>query len=224
MGQPWAQSEAQSDDVEGMIAANREHWDDRAELHARSRYYDLDSLRARGPAPIAGPDEVEVGPVAGKTLVHLHCHIGTDTLRWAALGARVTGVDFSARSIEIVRALAAEAGLDSRFVESDVHDHDLAGTLGDRFDIVYASYGVICWVPDMARWARIAAGLFRPGGFVYLVEGHPIDVAFDPARFGRTGYLDPGPARFEDQRSYTDGDGPIARPVNHRWTHTLGDI
>jgi 2-polyprenyl-3-methyl-5-hydroxy-6-metoxy-1,4-benzoquinol methylase len=134
----------QQREIRSMIAANRDHWDDRAELHARSRYYDLVSLRARGPAPIAGPDELEVGPVAGKDLVHLHCHIGTDTLRWAALGARVTGVDFSARSIEVAGALAAEAGLGVRFVVSDVHD--LAGTLGDRFDIVYASYGVICWI------------------------------------------------------------------------------
>jgi hypothetical protein len=79
-------------------------------------------------------------------------------------------------------------------------------------------------VPDIARWAAVAAGFVKPGGFFYLAEGHPIDVAFDPARFARTSYFDSGPRRFLDERSYTDGDGTIARPANYRWAHTLGDV
>lgn len=97
---------------------------------------------AQGPKAIDGPDEDEVGPVDGRSLLHLHCHIGTDTLRWAALGADVTGVDLSPRSIEIASRLAADLGLQARFVAADVHD--LPTILDERFDIVYASYGVIC--------------------------------------------------------------------------------
>lgn len=207
------------------LAVNRDHWDDRAEAHARSRYYDLAAVVAHGPARIAGPDEDEVGPVAGRSLLHLHCHIGTDSLRWAALGADVTGVDLSGRSVRIARDLAARLGLAAAFVEADVHDlPGLPGLLDRRFDIVYASYGVICWVPDMDRWARVAAGFVRPGGFLYLAEGHPIDLFFDPGRFGRTGYFDRGPRRYVDHHSYTDGDDPLARPENYRWAHTLGDV
>ena len=76
----------------------------------------------------------------------------------------------------------------------------------------------------MSPWARVAAGFVRPGGFFYLAEGHPIDMFFDPDRFGRTGYFDRGPRRYVDRRSYTDGDDPIARPENYRWAHTLGDV
>jgi SAM-dependent methyltransferase len=204
------------------IAANRRHWDDRADVHAGSRYYDLASVAARGPAPIVGPDEAELGPVAGRTLLHLHCHIGTDTLRWAVLGATVTGVDLSPRSLAIARDLAARLGRPARFVEADVHD--LPGLLDEEFDIVYASYGVICWVPDMTRWAAVAASLARPGGVVYLADGHPIDVALEPERFARHGYFDRGARRYQDERSYTDGETTIRRPVNYRWTHTLGDV
>ena len=204
------------------LAVNRDHWDDRADVHARSRHYDLDRVVAHGPAPIAGPDEGEVGPVAGRSLLHLHCHLGTDSVRWAALGADVTGVDVSGRSVGIARELAGRLGLAATFVQADVHD--LPWLLDRRFDIVYASYGVICWVPDMGRWARVAAGFVRPGGFFYLAEGHPIDMVFDPDRFGRTGYFDRGARRYVDRRSYTDGDDPIPRPENYRWAHTLGDV
>lgn len=204
------------------IAVNREHWDDRTGVHARSRYYDLAGVVARGPAPIAGPDEDEVGPVAGRRLLHLHCHLGTNSLRWAALGADVTGVDLSGRSIDIARGLAAELGLAATFLRADVHD--VPDLLDRDYDVVYASYGVICWVPDMDRWARVAAGFVATGGFLYLADGHPIDVAFDPGRFGRTGYFDRGPRRFVDHHSYTDGDEAIARPENYRWAHTLGDV
>jgi len=96
---------------------NRDHWGDRADVHARSRHYDLDSVVAHGPAPIAGPDEGEVGPVAGRSLLHLHCHLGTDTLRWAALGADVTGVDLSGRSVGIARELAGRLGLAATFLQ-----------------------------------------------------------------------------------------------------------
>lgn len=209
-------------DVAAQILANREHWDDRADIHAASRYYGLESVLAQGPTPIAGPDEDEVGPVEGRSLLHLHCHIGTETLRWAALGADATGIDLSPRSIEIARSLAARLGLRARFIEADVYD--LPTVLTDRFDIVYASYGVTCWVPDISRWAAIAGSLAKPGAFVYLADGHPFDVAFDPERFERSSYFDRGPRQFEDERTYTDGDQKIARPVNYRWTHTLGDI
>jgi SAM-dependent methyltransferase len=205
------------------IAANREHWDARADVHARSRYYDLAGVRARGPAPIVGPDEAEVGPVAGKRLLHLQCHIGTDTLRWAALGATVTGVDLSPGSLAVARSLAADAGLAARFIEADIDD--LPDVLDERFDVVYASYGVLCWVPDLPRWAAVAAAFVAPDGFAYLADGHPFDVAVDPGRFGRSGYFDRGPRRFEVDHSYVEATAPpITRPVGWQWFHPLGDV
>jgi SAM-dependent methyltransferase len=134
----------------------------------------------------------------------------------------VTGVDLSPRSLAIARDLAARLGLPARFVEADVGD--LPGVLDERLDVVYASYGVICWVPDMTRWAAVAASFARPVGVVYLADGHPIDVALEPERFSRRGYFDRGARRYADERSYTDGEATIGPPVNYRWTHTLGDV
>jgi len=211
------------DEDAARIAANRTHWDARAGVHAGSRYYDLAGVRDRGPAPIVGPDEAEVGPVAGKRLLHLHCHIGTDTLRWAALGARVIGADLSPGSLAVARSLATDAGLPARFVESDVYD--LPAVLSEQFDIVYASYGVLCWVPDLPRWAAVVAGFVAPHGFAYLADGHPFDVAVDPERFGRSGYFDRGPRRCDVDRSYVEATAPpIDQPVGWQWFHPLGDV
>jgi SAM-dependent methyltransferase len=202
------------------------HWNDRTDVHLASSYYDIAGFRRDGPRPIFGPDEDEVGPVTGQRLLHLQCHIGLDSLRWSALGASVTGIDISDRSIEVARRLAAESNLAVTFVRSDVHD--LSDVLEEQFDIVYASGGVICWIPDLHRWAAIAAGLLRPGGVFYLSDGHPLSPVPDPAAPGgwvaEPGYFGRGATRFVDAMSYTDGDGLIGRPVNYRWRHTIGDV
>jgi SAM-dependent methyltransferase len=204
------------------VEVNRRHWNDRAGVHEVSDYYDLAGLVAHGPRPICGPDEDEVGPVAGKALLHLHCHIGTDSLRWAALGARVTGVDISDRSIDIAVDLARRLCLPATFVRADALGLD--DVLTEPFDVVYASYGVICWVEDIDAWMRAAARWVGPSGFFYLAEGHPFDVALGPDRYQRSGYFDRGGRRFEDRTSYTDGSVDIAAATNYRWHHTLGDV
>src|SRR6266540_4925665 len=109
---------------------------------------------------------LEVGDVAGRDLLHLQCRFGLDTLAWARRGARVTGVDFSERAIALARSLAAETGLEATFVCSDVLELDTA--LQGEFDIVFTSFGVIWWLPDLARWAEVISSRLRPGGFFYL--------------------------------------------------------
>jgi SAM-dependent methyltransferase len=204
------------------VGANRLHWNDRTAVHLESAYYDIPTLVTAGPRSIRGPDETEVGDVTGKRLLHLHCHIGTDSLRWAALGAAVVGVDLSDSSIDAARDLARRLQLPASFIRSDVHD--LPDVLVDTFDIVYASYGVICWIPDLLDWTTIAARYVVTGGFFYLADGHPIDVAFDPDRYQRRGYFDTGVRQYDDTSSYTDGPAKIGSSLNFRWHHTLGDV
>ncbi len=197
--------------------ANRSHWNDRTDVHLSSAYYDLEGFRRDGPRPIFGPDEDEVGPVAGLRLLHLQCHVGLDSLRWAALGAEVTGVDISDRSA----AQRSESGIAARFLRCDVHDlPELAELQDEQFDLVYASGGAICWIADLVRWATIAARFVRPCGFLYLSDGHPMTLVLD----GAIGYFERGATRFEDTISYAYGDNTIAHPVNYRWHHTLGDV
>ncbi len=136
------------------MAANRALWDEWTPIHERSEFYDVEGWKA-GRHPLRDFVVDEVGDVDGKDLLHLQCHFGLDTLAWARRGARVTGVDFSERAIALARSLAAETGLEARFIHSDVLELDQA--LDGDFEVVFTSFGVLWWLPDLTRWARIAA-------------------------------------------------------------------
>ena len=156
------------------VSSNRAWWDERAPIHARSDFYDLDDFRVRPDRlrPFEA-EELGVDPI-GLDLLHLQCHLGTDTLSWAARGAHVVGLDFSQPAIEAARALAADIGLADRseFVHGEVFD--AVDALGGRtFDIVYTGVGALTWLPDIDRWAGVGAALVKPGGLLYVVEIHP---------------------------------------------------
>jgi SAM-dependent methyltransferase len=216
------------------LEVNRAWWDERAPLHAGpGSGYDLDGFR-RHPDRLHSIEIDEVGDVAGKTLLHLQCHIGTDTLSWATRGATVTGVDFSPPALEVARGLARDLGLEdrARFVESDVYR--LPEVLDGTFDVVFASWGAIAWLPDIARWFRVAAHFVAPGGFVYLADGHPTSWIFDeyaaaPAdlRVRYPYFTSREPLAYlgpEETGSYAVPDAPTTHNATHEWVHPLGSI
>jgi SAM-dependent methyltransferase len=152
---------------------NRALWDVRARVHgstAADRFYDVESFLA-GRQTLHPLERGLAGDVAGKDLLHLQCHFGMDTLNWARLGARVTGVDFSPVAVERARDLAGRAGLEATFVEADTQR--LPRELAGRFDLVVATYGVLCWIGDLGAWMGGAAMALRPGGSLVLVDLHP---------------------------------------------------
>lgn len=153
-------------------AANLARWDEAAPLHAASELYDLGGFRS-GRDDIRPFELMELENVAGLDLVHLQCHLGTDTLSWARHGARVVGLDFSPAAIEAARQLAVDCEIDAEFVCADVFDARDA-LAGRSFDIVYTGIGALGWLPDVDEWALVVDGLLRPGGVLYLVEIHPI--------------------------------------------------
>jgi SAM-dependent methyltransferase len=213
-------------------SANRANWDDRALIHAGSGGYDLDGFVA-DPTRLSGVvdfDRHAVGDVTGRRLVHLQCHIGTDTLSWARLGAEVTGYDFSAASLEAARDLAARAGIDATFVEGELYD---APQLLDResFDVVYTGTGALCWLPDIRRWAQVVASLLRPGGRLLVREGHPVLWALDHDREDdalvvATPYFETAvPMRWDDPFTYGDGGkATLAHATTYEWNHGIGEI
>ncbi|GAA0988847.1 class I SAM-dependent methyltransferase [Acrocarpospora macrocephala] len=155
------------------IALNRTLWDERARIHGSTstdRFYDVDSFLA-GRQTLYALERELAGEVAGKDLLHLQCHFGMDTLNWARLGAQVTGVDFSPVALKRARELAGQAGLTATFVEADTQH--LPATLAEGFDLVIATYGVLCWIADIDAWMRGAAMALRPGGSLVLVDMHP---------------------------------------------------
>jgi SAM-dependent methyltransferase len=208
------------------MTANRALWEEWTPIHERSEFYDVEGWKA-GRRPL--PDFVldEVGDVAGKDLLHLQCHFGLDTLAWARLGARVTGVDFSERAIALARSLAASTGLEASFVQADVLELDQV--LDGEFDVVFTSFGVLWWLPDLTRWAKVVARFLRPGGMLYLSDFHPFSQALDdgdttaPTLFYPY-FPSPEPLEFPTEGSYADPDAEVEQTVQYGWQHSMGEI
>lgn len=207
---------------------NRAWWDGVVPVHEASRGYDRDGF-LRGEKALCPVELAELGLlVAGKTLLHLQCHFGIDTLNWARLGATVTGLDFSAPAIEAAQRLSAESGIPGRFVCANVYDAATA-LGGERFDVVYTGIGALCWLPDVRAWAAVVAACVAPGGVFYLYEGHPMLWSLDHERDdGALAVRFPYFERPEPTISETDGtyvDGPKLPPRrNCEWNHGVGEI
>ncbi|MFD8015480.1 class I SAM-dependent methyltransferase [Streptomyces sp. NPDC058955] len=208
--------------------ANRARWDERVPIHAASEFYDLDAFRA-GKDALRDFELAEVGDVTGRSLLHLQCHIGLDTLSWARHGAaQVVGLDFSEPAVETARSLAADLGLGpdrAAFVAADVYD--AAEAVPDRaYDIVYTGVGALCWLPDLDRWAETAASLVAPGGFLYVSEFHPVADSFDDETgstlvhdyFVRDPWVDTTPG------TYADTDAQTVHNRSVEWVHPVGEV
>lgn len=217
-----------------LLAANRANWDDRAPIHAASQDYRLD--RFGDPAVLSGVVEAELetlGDVRGLRVVHLQCHIGTDTLSLARLGAKVTGVDQSAASLAEARRLFGAVGAEGRFVEATVYDAPEA--IGETFDLVYTGTGALNWLPSIDRWAEVVDRLLVPGGRLHVREAHPIlwaldNVDVDAAEANerltlRFPYFETiEPVAFDEDTTYTDGDGRLVNTRTYEWNHGTGEI
>ena len=205
--------------------ANQLSWDERVPIHVASECYSLDKFKA-GRCSLKSVELEELGDVSGKSLLHLQCHFGMDTLSWAKQGAIVTGVDFSAQAITYAKSLAEELGLNARFVISDIFE--LPKNLTGEFDIVFTSYGVLCWLSDLAQWANTIAHFLKPEGIFYIVDGHPAGNIFDDKTEGqlsvRYSYFNIGPERVECDVTYADWSAHLENRVTYEWEHSIGEI
>lgn len=209
---------------------NRANWDERAPAHAASLDYGFAQFAA-DPAHLSGVvrfDLPRLGDVAGLRGVHLQCHIGTDTVSLARLGAQMTGLDFSGAALTEARRLAALAGAEVTFVESDVYD--AADVLGvGAFDLVFTGIGALCWLPSITRWAQTVSDLLRPGGRLFLREGHPMLWALaDPRPDGLLVVEYPyvereEPSVWDEAGTYVETDAVFTANVTHEWNHGLGE-
>ena len=215
--------------VETSFAANRSLWEAWTAVHAAGDFYDLEGFREGGVR--LRQYEIEmVGDVAGKSLLHLQCHFGIDTISWARLGARVTGADFSPAAIELATSLAADLGFpEARFICSNLYD--LPANLDGTFDIVYTSRGVLGWLPDIRGWAKVVAHFLAPGGTFFITEAHPVFYAFDDEgvapgelRLAYPYFEHPQPLVFPVKGSYADPDADVGDQAEHGWDHGLGEI
>lgn len=168
--------ETMMDKGSNYLEINRQLWDARTPHHIKSDFYDMDGFM-QGASSLKEIELGLLGDVKDKSILHLQCHFGQDSLSLARAGARVTGVDFSEEAIRAATDLAGKLSLPARFICSDVYA--LAEQPDEKFDIVYTSYGVLGWLPDMKRWAGVVARFLKPGGKLVLVEFHPVVWMFD---------------------------------------------
>ena len=211
------------------IEINRINWNERTPIHVTAAGYNVAGFK-RGELRLTDTEISEVGDVNGKSLLHLQCHFGMDTMSWARLGARATGVDLSDEAIRVAQELNAELDLGTRFIRANVYD--LPEVLDEQFDVVFTGRGALCWLPDMAAWAKVVARHLRPGGTFYVLDSHPAGHMYEPIP-SADGELDVRPiySYFHDAEGWFDegdrpsytGDATISTPV-YEWQHSLSDI
>ena len=214
--------------TESQRQANLRNWNDRVAIHWESDEYGIQRF-------IDDPDHISrivdfdrqlVEPVEGQTLLHLLCHLGTDTLSWARLGAVVTGVDFSDKAIAAGKELSRTCGTPGRFIEAEFYETPSA--VDEQFDIVYTGVGAICWLPDISAWGRVVADCLRPGGTFYIRDGHPAMSSMDwtdedgPIEVGRDYFGSYTPIVSQVDESYA-GEGTLENQTTYTYTHGLGE-
>ena len=216
-------------DRDAYRSLNQANWDDRVPIHVGSP--DYDAARFDDPDFLSGVvrfDRPRLGDLRGLRGLHLQCHIGTDTVSLARLGASMSGLDFSPPALVAARDLARRAGVDVQFLEGDVDDAVAVAGAG-AYDLVYTGIGALCWLPDVRRWARVVAGLLAPGGRLFIREGHPVLWSLDETRtdalvIGYPYFEQVEPMVFTDEFSYVASDVALTATTTHEWNHGLGEI
>lgn len=205
------------------IKANQKNWDERTPVHISSKRYGVASFK-KGRITLKQLELEELGSVKGKSLLHLQCHFGLDSMSFARLGAKVTAVDFSGDAINYAKELNKELNLNVKFIQSDIFE--LSKKLHSKFDVVFASYGIFCWIPDVNKWLEIASSFLKKGGILYVVDDHPFHVIFDDKKLcysSFSSYFSDKPVRIESEGTYVDRKAKI-KTHTYQWTHKLSDF
>jgi SAM-dependent methyltransferase len=209
-------------DFDNYFEANRELWNKRTPIHRDSDFYDLEGFKA-GRNVLAEIEMAELAnDVKGKSLLHLQCHFGLDTLCFARLGAKVTGIDISDEAITTAQNVAKETNIEADFVRCNVYD--TRQYVKDQFDIVFTSYGTIGWLPNLNLWAKVVADSTKQGGTFYMADFHPVvwmmDDDFTHLKYP---YFNAGVIEEENETTYTDGDS-FSKAKEYGWNHSISDI
>lgn len=207
--------------MEEYIQKNKDSWNKRTEYHLKSQFYDVTGF-INGNSSLNKIDLDLLGDISGKSILHLQCHFGQDTLSLARLGATVTGIDFSEASITEAKKLSIEIGQNARFICCNIYD--LPNHLSETFDIVFTSYGVIGWLPDLDKWAKIIKQFLRPKGEFIMIEFHPVVWMFDEKfEFPEHSYFNREAIIEVEKGTYANPEAPITTK-NFLWNHGMAEV
>ena len=204
---------------------NLRRWNELVDINTKAKSYDLEGFMS-GQTSLLAIELEELGDVKCKSLLHLQCHFGMDTLSWARLGARVTGVDFSDKAISFARELSNKLKIPAKFIESNIYD--IPKVLDEKFDIVFTSYGTICWLPNIVKWAQIISNCLKLGGIFYIIDGHPfgfiIDEKQEPFKVGFNYFSEGNPVFFDEGGTYADPLANLKNQASYQWDHPMSEI
>lgn len=203
------------------IEVNKESWNKRTEVHVKSDFYDNENFK-KGKCSLNQIELDLLGDISGKSILHLQCHFGQDTISLNRFGAQITGVDLSDKSIRYAEQLAEETNATAKFVCCNIYD--LKNHLNEKFDIVFASYGTIGWLPDMQKWADIIKHFLKPKGEFVFVEFHPFVWMFnDDFNAIQYNYFNTEPIIETETGTYADTDSNIIQE-NITWNHSISEV
>jgi 2-polyprenyl-3-methyl-5-hydroxy-6-metoxy-1,4-benzoquinol methylase len=203
------------------ITTNQTLWDQKTRWHVVSDFYKMDEFLA-GASSLKEIELALLGDVRGKSILHLQCHFGQDSLSLARMGAKVTGVDLSAEAIKKAQELNEQLQLDARFVCANIYD--VPEVLQEQFDIVFTSYGTIVWLPDIDKWAAVITGALKPGGSFVFAETHPFALMYDDD-FTKVqySYFNTGMIEETEQGTYADRTAPL-NLKSMTWNHSVAEV
>lgn len=208
-------------DYQTWFEANRDGWNKRTAVHKDSDFYDVAGFK-KGASSLNQIELQELGDVSSKSLLHLQCHFGMDTLSWARLGAKVTGIDLSDDAIAFAEELSASTGIGAEFICCNVYD--VPEKVDRKYDIVFTSYGVVGWLPDLDKWASVVASCLKPGGTFYMIEFHPVvwmmDETFKQIKYA---YHNRETIVETSTGTYTDRNADISYK-EYSWNHSLSEV
>ena len=213
--------------TEKYFEANKASWNESVAIHKDSDFYELKEFK-EGMNKLHDLEREELGDITGKSVLHLQCHFGMDTLSLERLGAEVTGVDFSEEGIRTAEEIRDELGMKAEFVLSDIYSLPLK--LDKKFDIVFTSYGVLLWLPDLDKWAKMISHFLKDDGFFYIAEMHPFGYVFDNSSEVKDlevkypYFKKPEPLVFAEDGTYADINAKKTNKTTYEWTHSLSDI
>ena len=211
-------------DLDKAFTTNRETWNKKVAIHAASDFYNVDNFK-KGASSLNVFELDALGDVSGKSLLHLQCHFGQDTMSWQRLGANCTGVDISDGAIKLARELNEELDLDAKFVCCNVLD--TSDHISEKFDIIFTSYGTIGWLPDLRPWAKMIAERLKEGGVFYIADFHPIAWMYDytvSPPVMKYGYQQKEVIYDEYEGTYTDDGGEKMVSKEYWWNHGFSEL
>jgi SAM-dependent methyltransferase len=207
--------------MENYLEINKNSWNAKVEPHLKSDFYFVDEF-LKGKSSLNSIELALLGDVAGKRILHLQCHFGQDSISLSRLGAEVTGIDLSDKAIEAAKDFALQCGTDTKFICSDVYD--LPNLLGEKFDLVFTSYGTIGWLPDLEKWADVINHFLKPEGKFIMAEFHPVVWLFDDEFEGvKYNYFNEKPIVETYEGTYADFEAEIVQDYV-MWNHPLADV